>query len=77
MKAIRIRRTLHSDTLHLPELRPLIGKTVEIFVYDITPRTAQDWEAVEKAVRELEDYDFEAYKAYREADIRHTTPPES
>ena len=32
MSAIRIRRTLDSDTLHLPELRPLIGRTVEIVV---------------------------------------------
>ena len=27
---VRIRRKLESDTLSLPELRPLIGKTVEI-----------------------------------------------
>lgn len=32
MSAIRIRKTLDSDTLHLPELRPYIGRTVEIVV---------------------------------------------
>ncbi len=32
MTTIRIRRTLDSDTLHLPELRPLIGRTVEIVI---------------------------------------------
>ena len=32
MAAIRIRKTLDSDTLHLPELRPYIGQTVEITV---------------------------------------------
>jgi hypothetical protein len=32
MAAIRIRKTLDSDTLHLPELRPYIGRTVEITV---------------------------------------------
>lgn len=32
MTTIRIRRTLDSDTLHLPELRPLIGQTVEIVI---------------------------------------------
>jgi hypothetical protein len=32
MTAIRIRTTLESDTLHLPELKPLIGQTVEITV---------------------------------------------
>jgi hypothetical protein len=30
MSAIRIRKTLDSDTLHVPELRPYIGRTVEI-----------------------------------------------
>jgi hypothetical protein len=32
MSAIRIRKQLQSDTLHLPELQPLIGKTVEIVI---------------------------------------------
>ncbi len=37
MPAIRIRTTLVSDTLTLPELRPLIGKTVEIRVVERKP----------------------------------------
>ena len=32
MNAIRICKTIDSETLHLPELKPLIGKTVEITV---------------------------------------------
>jgi hypothetical protein len=32
MTIIHIRTQLESDTLHLPELKPLIGKTVEITV---------------------------------------------
>jgi hypothetical protein len=32
MNAIRIRKTLDSDTLHVPELKPLIGQTAEITV---------------------------------------------
>ena len=32
MDAIRINTTLDSDTLYLPQVRPLIGKTVEIIV---------------------------------------------
>ena len=32
MSAIRIRKTLNSDTLYVPELRPYIGQTVEITV---------------------------------------------
>jgi hypothetical protein len=31
---IRIRKKLESDTLHLPELQPLVGKTVEIVVLE-------------------------------------------
>lgn len=34
MKAIRIRRRLDSETLCLPELKPLVGKNVEIIVLD-------------------------------------------
>jgi hypothetical protein len=34
MNAIRIRKKLDSDTLHLPELHSLIGKTVEIIVLE-------------------------------------------
>jgi hypothetical protein len=36
MNAIRIRKRIDSDTQHLPELRPLIGKTVEIIILDET-----------------------------------------
>jgi hypothetical protein len=32
MSSIHIHRKLDSETLYLPELRPLIGKTVEIIV---------------------------------------------
>ena len=34
---VRIRRKLSSETLDLPELRPLIGKDVEIVVTEIEP----------------------------------------
>jgi hypothetical protein len=40
MTTIHIRRTLDSDTLHLPELRPLIGRTVEIVVAVLPPAPA-------------------------------------
>ena len=32
MAAIRIRKTIDSETLTLPELKPLIGRTVEIVI---------------------------------------------
>jgi hypothetical protein len=31
---VRIRRKLDSETLHLPELKPLIGRTVEITIVE-------------------------------------------
>ncbi|MGH7193447.1 MAG: hypothetical protein ACREJM_07920, partial [Candidatus Saccharimonadales bacterium] len=60
---VRIHRKLESETLHLPELRPLIGKDVEIIVIEeldsrITPGTG-DWDAAMQAVDELQDYDFD------------------
>jgi hypothetical protein len=42
MSAIRIRRTLDSDTLHLPELRPISGRTVEIVVEEAPPDPAAE-----------------------------------
>lgn len=32
MQAVRIRQLLESDTLHLPQIRPLLGREVEIIV---------------------------------------------
>jgi hypothetical protein len=32
MAAIRIRKTIDSETLHLPELKPLVGRTVDITI---------------------------------------------
>ena len=34
MNAIRIVKKLDSETLYLPELRPLVGRTVEIIVVE-------------------------------------------
>ena len=72
---IRIRRKLESETLYLPELRPLIGKNVEIIVLEeplapISPGTG-DWDAATKAVEELEDYDFDAVQKQRDYDLNH------
>jgi hypothetical protein len=77
MNAIRIRKKLDSDTLHLPELRPLLGRTVEIIVLEeestpaIRPGTG-DWDAAARAARELADYDFDAWREQREYDRKHT-----
>ena len=60
MTAIHIRKKLDSATL--PELEPLLGKTVEITIeeaVEIIPGAA-DWDAAEKAMREITDYDYDA-----------------
>lgn len=41
MATIRIKTRLESDTLTLPEIRPLIGKTVEIRVSEAPPSAAE------------------------------------
>lgn len=77
MNAVRICRKLESETLYLPELRPLVGKQVEIIVLDesapqATPGTG-DWEAAARAAQELRDtgYDFEAWREQRDYDLKH------
>ncbi len=37
MQAIRVRQRLNSETLTLPQLRPFVGRDVEIVVSDVTP----------------------------------------
>jgi hypothetical protein len=76
---VRIRRKLESETLYLPELKSLIGKTVEIVVreeraVDITPGTG-DWDAAQRAAKHLRDtgYDFDAWRQQREVDMQHAT----
>lgn len=47
MNAVRIVKRLESDTPHLPELRPLIGKQVEIIVLDQStdsPESDEFWQ---------------------------------
>lgn len=75
MNVVHIRRKLESDTLHLPELKPLVGKVVEITVQvestpGISPGTG-DWDAAVQAARELENYDFDAWRRQRECDLKH------
>ena len=62
-------RLLSSEAVRL-ELRPMIGRTVEIFIWEEPERGAAplDWEAAAAAVRELEDYDYDAWKQQREVD---------
>lgn len=76
MTTIQIRKRLDSETLHLPELRPLLGKTVEITVQEqpASPATEEDWKAFfEAAGTDLVDPDV--YRQYREFDQQHNRPP--
>ena len=79
MNVIRIRKRLDSDTLHLPELRPLLGRTVEIIVREESPPAVipgtGDWEAAARAAQKLRetDYDFDAGREQRDYDREHAT----
>lgn len=70
---IRIRTTLTSDTPHLPELAPLVGRRVRITVEEesatgetgtpaVLPGTG-DWAAADRAIQALHDngFDFSVY----------------
>jgi hypothetical protein len=72
MTAIRIETMLDSDTLYLPQLKPLVGKSVEIIVREsatpVVTGGVSKWAAVETAALELTDYDYQAYREIREAE---------
>ena len=74
MSTIRIHRTLDSDTLHLPELKPLIGKTVDITVTEAPVEGTGDWSALE-AIAGQGLIDGDLIRAYREFDKQHNKPP--
>ena len=76
MSAIRIRKTIDSETLTLPELKPFIGRTVEIVIEEqsalppgFIPGTG-DWDEVLAATWNLEDYDYQAQIDQDACDLR-------
>jgi hypothetical protein len=73
MSMIRIWTKIEGETLVLPELKPLIGKTVVIEVTERAdePPSADRWAAAAAAVKELSDYDFDAWAEQRAFDARH------
>lgn len=72
MATIRIRTRIESDTLTLPELKPLVGKTVDIEVTERQEAPPADrWARAAEAVRQLTDYDFDAAADQREYDRGH------
>jgi hypothetical protein len=70
MNAVRIHRKVDSETLHLPEIRSMIGKQVEIIVMEepIPPTETGDLSLLESiAGKDLIDPD--ALKQLRDASM--------
>lgn len=59
---VKLRRKLDSETLHLPELKPLIGRTVEITIEEQVPEVRDEFYAEAARLPESEEA-FEAQKA--------------
>jgi hypothetical protein len=73
MAQIKIRTKVEGETLVLPELKLLIGKTVDIEVTE-RPEEASPvdrWAAAAAAVKGLTDYDFGAWADQRAFDAAH------
>ncbi len=62
MNAVRIRKKVDSDTLHLPELTPLIGRTVEITIEEQVPAVRDEFWAEAARLPDTPDA-FEEQKA--------------
>lgn len=79
MTAIRIHKQIDSETLHLPELKPFVGRRVEIIIMEeeTAPVTAKEeaWKAF-FAQHGCDLVDPEVYRAQREYDQLHQQPPE-
>jgi len=55
---VRISRKLDSETLHLPELKPLLGRTVEITVEEKPPQVRDEfWAEASRVPQTQEDLD--------------------
>ena len=70
MNAVRIRKKIESDTINLPELRPMIGREVEIIVLDDQPAPPVDERLPDvgklRALATGIDFDYEAFERLRE-----------
>ena len=65
MNAITIHTHLESDTVHLPELRPMVGKDVEIIVIEKAPLPPGDLREFFEAAKDP-PVDLDAVAALRE-----------
>jgi hypothetical protein len=74
MQVIRVQRQIDSETLYLPELKPLVGKNVEIVIREQEPSSPRehDWQPlIDAAAEGLVDPDV--YRQFREFDRQHNT----
>lgn len=70
MNAVRIHRKVESETLHLPELRSMIGKQVEIIVVEEpTPATATGDLSLLESIAGKDLVDPDALKQLRDASM--------
>ncbi|MDX1945313.1 MAG: hypothetical protein SFU86_07890 [Pirellulaceae bacterium] len=79
MTVIHVTQHVDSDTLHVPELAPLIGKQVEITIREIATSEApapnpDRWQAL-RAAAEEGLVDPELYARYREFDKHQRQTP--
>jgi hypothetical protein len=63
MNKITIRKTVDSDTLHVPELKSLIGKEIEITIRE-TAQPLVDRFAILEEIAQQNLIDVEAYRQY-------------
>lgn len=78
MNAIRIHAQLDSSLLTLPEVQPLLGKQVEMVIYEQaskTPATEQDWASFFASV-DGDLIDPAIVEAFREFDRSHNVAPQ-
>jgi len=79
MTVIQLTQQLQSDTLHVPQLKPLIGKQVEITIREVPPVDSSDpnrWKPLEElAGKDLIDADvIEEYRQYDATSQRTVIP---
>lgn len=60
---VKLRRKLDSETLYLPELKPLIGRTVEITIEEQLPEVRDEFYAEASRVPSTQET-FETQKAH-------------
>ena len=70
MNTVKLRRKIDSETLQIPELKPMIGKNVEITIRETPiPLTKKElWDFYEQ-IAQRNVLDLEAFKEYEEFEL--------